>query len=550
MPFIHNASTMPPPCLHHASTMPPPCLHHAFTMPSPPCFHHASTMMACISLANNNLFGRIPDALTLLTNLKTYDLSHNYLTGGLVKPANVLAVLSYNYRTLCLDSQSVLASPLDKAILQPSTVLMAGVKAEAKGMFTSDPVPLFVYENGREDPGCGFELAFSVNFTFALSPKAKAASNGFAFVVSATKTVGSSVDVGFGGMDERSMAIEFDVLQNKPAKPVLNRWLSLCAVLKPGPPQGEGLPEQPRAFYFGFVASTTVKPFMIQTILSSALRTVVSSIEAAYDIAMNVEAPVISVDSLFTAMNLTTQAAKCTAGGSPTEAFEKLTALPKGAITMEGNKDLGCYTGNLNHVVLVIGYLVLRNDGSENRIAPPFWIIRNSWGEAWGDRGHMRMDIQGGDGVCGINVLPGIYPIVKIPGDPCGLKSYKGDGDLQPSMNPCGRFTCTPFPKTNNNTCTCTLPAQTRQPFIEAANGYGSTCVYVNVCGSYFKNPCAVGTCINDGKGSYSCICPLNYVSSTTFDNFPTCDPGAAALHPHLPPSPCFSNGYTPSTFS
>ncbi|CAI7885711.1 unnamed protein product [Closterium sp. NIES-54] len=71
-------------------------------------------------------------------------------------------------------------------------------------------------------------------------------------------------------------------------------------------------------------------------------------------------------------------------------------------------QDPGCYTGNLNHVVLVVGYLIRRIDGSENRIAPPFWIIRNSWGEAWGDKGHMRMDIQGGDGVCGINVLPGI----------------------------------------------------------------------------------------------------------------------------------------------
>ncbi|CAI5473170.1 unnamed protein product [Closterium sp. Yama58-4] len=748
-----------------------------------------------ISLANNNLYGRIPDSVTSLTKLITYDLSHNYFTGGLVKPANVLAVLSYNYlsgtlpakptdlldsncfklaagetepvqrtqsvcrafcgismgsaaggcsghgvlcypdgpnlvptcvceagfytfrRTYCLAAESVLAAPLEKAILPPSTVLTAGLKAEAKGLFTAARVPLFVYQNGQQDPGCGFELAFSVNFTFVLSPKAKAASNGFAFVVSTTNTVGTNAGVGFGGMDNRSMAIEFDVLQNKPhndmkdphvglningqdtsiaavkspflltnkkpytawvdyvpgdpgtiqvflattavkpVKPLLDRRLSLCAVLQPGPPQGEGMPEQPRAFYFGFVASTTVKPFMIQAITSSYLRTdappargpvnitpaygldvslntyvptraspfpryvsadyrvsagqkdswvfrdlhswdavpflgwpvkdqkdcnacwayaVVSSIEAAYGIATNQEAPVISVDSLFTAMNLTTQAAKCTAGGSPTEAFEKLMALPAGAITMEGNKkitfpvqgfertafkgyvglmlavqrqpvvvhvealaasfakydgtfkyqDPACYTGNLNHVVLVIGYLVLRNDGSENRIAPPFWIIRNSWGEAWGDRGHMRMDMQGGDGVCGINVLPGIYPIVKIPGDPCGFNSYKGDGDLQPSMNPCGRFTCTPFPKTNNNTCACTLPApQTKQPFVEAANGYGNTCVYVDVCGSYFKNPCAVGTCINDGKGSYSCICPLNYVNSTTIDKFPTCDP-------------------------
>ncbi|CAI5470312.1 unnamed protein product [Closterium sp. Yama58-4] len=277
-------------------------------------------------------------------------------------------------------------------------------------------------------------------------------------------------------MDERSMAIEFDVLQNKPhndmkdqhvglniqgqdksiaavkspflltnkqpytawvdyvpgdpgtiqlflattavkpAKPLLDRRLSLCAVLKPGPPQAEGMVQLPRAFYFGFVASTTVKPFMIHTILTSALQTayglnvslntyvpakaspfpryvsadyrvsagqkdswVIKDLHswdaftqhcshrkgsflvflirsfcalsrcmlgirsggehrAAYGIATNQEAPQLAVDSLFTAMGLTSQAAKCTAGGSPTEAFEKLLALPAGGITMDGNK--------------------------------------------------------------------------------------------------------------------------------------------------------------------------------------------------------------------
>ncbi|CAI5498652.1 unnamed protein product [Closterium sp. Naga37s-1] len=282
-------------------------------------------------------------------------------------------------------------------------------------------------------------MAFNVIFTFSLSPKGKAASNGFAFVVSASNTVGSSVGVGYGGMDDRSMAIEFDVLQNKPhgdmkeehmglniqgqdksiaavkspfkltnkqaytawvdytpgdpgtiqvflantaekpGKPLLKKRLSLCEVLKPGPPQP--LPALPRTIYFGFVVSTTVKPFTMQAILSSELHTgrwkaggfpggsrrsvfplvsflscsysscmeddacwafaVVSSIEAAYGIATNQEVPRMSVDSLFASMGLTTQAAKCTASGSPTEAFEKLLALPKGGITMEGN--LVCY---------------------------------------------------------------------------------------------------------------------------------------------------------------------------------------------------------------
>ncbi|CAI5949023.1 unnamed protein product [Closterium sp. NIES-64] len=189
---------------------------------------------------------------------------------------------------------------------------------------------------------------------------------------------------------------------------------------------------------------------------------VVASVEAAYGIAKQQSAPRLSVEGLFALMGLT-DSDKCSAGGSPTQAFEMLTALDassgftgdsdpvttyqvqaferarfKGYVGLmpavqrqpvvvhieasptfmlyDGTfkyQDPGCYTGNLNHVVLVIGYFITRNDGSQNRIAPPFWIIRNSWGEEWGKRGNMRMDIQGGDGVCGINVLPGIYPIIK-----------------------------------------------------------------------------------------------------------------------------------------
>ncbi|GJP67942.1 hypothetical protein CLOP_g24700, partial [Closterium sp. NIES-67] len=137
------------------------------------------------------------------------------------------------------------------------------------------------------------------------------------------------------------------------------------------------------------------------------------------------------------------------------------------------------------------------------------------------------MDIQGGDGVCGINVLPGIYPIVKLPGDPCGRKGYKGDKDLY-GMNPCGRFACQAIGGSSNR-CNCNIPGSLKQPFVEVGNGNGSsTCAYVDVCGSHFKNPCAVGTCINDGKGAYSCICPLNHIESKTADNSPTCDPANA----------------------
>ncbi|CAI6011438.1 unnamed protein product [Closterium sp. NIES-65] len=140
---------------------------------------------------------------------------------------------------------------------------------------------------------------------------------------------------------------------------------------------------------------------------------VVASVEAAYGIVLNQAAPQLSVEPLFAAMGLT-DADKCTVGGSPTSAFEKLVTLDASSGLMGGSDpDPACYTANLNHVVLVIGYFINQDDGSQNRIAPPFWIIRNSWGIDWGDRGHMRIGIEGGDGVCGINVLPGIYPTVK-----------------------------------------------------------------------------------------------------------------------------------------
>ncbi|CAI7884191.1 unnamed protein product [Closterium sp. NIES-53] len=145
---------------------------------------------------------------------------------------------------------------------------------------------------------------------------------------------------------------------------------------------------------------------------------VVASVEAAYGIAMNSEAPRLSVDSLFAAMGLTSLTAKCMAGGSPAAAFDKLIILPSGGLTTDSKptfkyRDPACYTGNLDHAVIVVGYLLFTNDGRPSQTAPPFWIIRNSWGVEWGDRGHMRMGIQGGDGVCGINVMPGVYPIVK-----------------------------------------------------------------------------------------------------------------------------------------
>ena len=45
----------------------------------------------------------------------------------------------------------------------------------------------------------------------------------------------------------------------------------------------------------------------------------------------------------------------------------------------------------------------------------------------------------------------------------------------------------------------------------------------VDVGASFFANPCVVGSCINDGQGSYSCICPPDFYSGTTIEGNPSC---------------------------
>ena len=60
----------------------------------------------------------------------------------------------------------------------------------------------------------------------------------------------------------------------------------------------------------------------------------------------------------------------------------------------------GCGT-NLDHATLVVGY------GSEN--GTEYWIMKNSWNSGWGEEGYMRLKIEDGVGVCGIQKEP-IYP--------------------------------------------------------------------------------------------------------------------------------------------
>ncbi|CAI5515593.1 unnamed protein product [Closterium sp. Naga37s-1] len=187
--------------------------------------------------------------------------------------------------------------------------------------------------------------------------------------------------------------------------------------------------------------------------------------------------------------------------------------------------DPDCFTYNLNHVVLLVGYRLVGKDSRFPHMAPPFWIIRNSWGPDWGDGGHMRMDIQGGDGVCGINSLPGLYPLVRASAAAAAAATAAvttsaaaaaaAAACLLSLLPPCSLFH--PFPPFHSPPSPPDrFPPTPLHPASEDA------------CKAAKRNPCAVGTCVNDGAGSYSCVCPPGFRQGTTVDGTFSCAPGTS----------------------
>ena len=56
---------------------------------------------------------------------------------------------------------------------------------------------------------------------------------------------------------------------------------------------------------------------------------------------------------------------------------------------------------NLDHATNVVGW---GTSGSTE-----YWVMRNSWGTTWGEKGYMRLAIVSGSGICGIQSSP-LYP--------------------------------------------------------------------------------------------------------------------------------------------
>ncbi|RAL40557.1 hypothetical protein DM860_006627 [Cuscuta australis] len=169
-------------------------------------------------------------------------------------------------------------------------------------------------------------------------------------------------------------------------------------------------------------------------------------------------------------------------------ALQKALANQPIAVAIEaGGRDFqlyqsGIFTGScgtdLDHGVTAVGY------GTENGV--DYWIVKNSWGAAWGEKGYVRMqrNVNAKAGLCGIAIEPS-YPTKSGQNPPPTPPSPPNPVPPSPAApNACDQYNACP----SSTTCCCVFP-------------------FGNYCFSWGCCPLTSAVCCED---HYSC-CPHDY---------------------------------------
>ncbi|CAI5474072.1 unnamed protein product [Closterium sp. Yama58-4] len=138
--------------------------------------------------------------------------------------------------------------------------------------------------------------------------------------------------------------------------------------------------------------------------------------------------------------------------------------------------DSSCAEGQVDHAVVVMGY-TFDSPG-------PLWIIKNSWGKTWGMQ-NLYLFLRSLS-------LPPLLPPLSSGGVHASRHQPVRSGNVSERRQglsyvplPVALLSLSPFP-----------------PLTTA----------VVVCTRADINPCGVGTCLNDGKGWHTCLCPRGFI--------------------------------------
>ena len=146
-----------------------------------------------------------------------------------------------------------------------------------------------------------------------------------------------------------------------------------------------------------------------------------------------------------------------------------------------------CTSDNTNHAVLVVGY------GEENGI--PYWLIKNSWSNRWGENGFIRL--KRGEGQCGVANKLAVVKCEAMAGptDP-PLTTAEPCEDIYTNCDQLAQDYCYSDRIANSCKKSCGLcPGMTPAASVTCFNKYGSSCK--NYCNTQWAKNCtkACGLC-------------------------------------------------------